>query len=154
MSDKAEELARQLLEKTEIGKLRWNFVPKTRGTDEWADSEKYETDLEGVYSFCIHRTTAGDNKVIGLELTSPSGVLLSAHVDNFPFPGDVPTPYLRSREVLGGGSRSVLAEPADASKVARFRLFSDLFHSARKNAVAEGQTIEKVQQLLEGLGKG
>jgi hypothetical protein len=44
------------------------------------------------------------------------------------------------------------SERINASKIGRFRLFSDLFYAARKNAVVEDQTIEKVQQLLERLG--
>jgi hypothetical protein len=141
MSDKAEELAKQLLEKTEAGLLIWNSVPAS-------GSECYETDLEGVFSFSIDRTATGDNKVLGFRVNSPSGVVLTAHADNFP--AEVRGSIARTRDDLAW--TDILTESVDASKIVRFRLFSDLFHAARKNAVVENQTIEKVQQLLERLG--
>lgn len=141
MSDKAEELAKQLLEKTEAGKLIWNSVPAS-------GSECYETDLEGVFSFSIDRTATGDNKVLGFRVNSPSGVVLTAHADNFPT--EAKGSIARTRNGLTW--QDLVETSADASRIARFRLFSDLFHAARKNAVVENQTIEKVQQLLERLG--
>jgi hypothetical protein len=75
MSDKAEEFAKQLLEKTENGKLRWQFVAGDL-------SENYRTDLEDGFSFWIKRKTDGDNKVITFTLTQPEGTVLSKVVDN------------------------------------------------------------------------
>jgi hypothetical protein len=142
MSDKAEELAKQILEKTNANKLIWNPVSGSV-------SESYQSNLEGVFSFCISRTATGDNKILGFEVNSPSGIVLSAQADNFPMLGA--NPYERSRRMMGGGDKGTTSEPVDTAKIARFRLFSDLFHAARANAVAEDQTIEKVQQLLERL---
>jgi hypothetical protein len=131
MSDKAEELARQLLEKTENGKLRWRSI-LTLG------SESFRTDIEDGFSFVIKRAATGDIKVLTFELTVPQGVVLSNNVDNL-LAGGVSFP----QEGLGNSA---------FPRVNRFRLFSDLFYAAKQNAVDEDQTIEKVQQLLERLG--
>jgi hypothetical protein len=130
MSDKAEEFAKQLLEKTENGKLRWQFVAGDL-------SENYRTDLEDGFSFWIKRKTDGDNKVITFTLTQPEGTVLSKVVDNILAVGQV-----KALEGFG-----ISAFP----KVNQFRLFSNLFHAARKSAVVENGTLQKVQQLLERL---
>jgi len=145
MSDKAEELAKQLLEKTEGGKLSWRFVPAAATDGNWTDTEEYRTDLEGGFSFSIRRNANGDNKILAFELTEPGRVVLSAQADNFPS-----SIFLKT--LMTGFDPGKPSERINASKIGRFRLFSDLFYAARKNAVVEDQTIEKVQQLLERLG--
>jgi len=152
MSDKAEELVKQLLEKTESGKLQWHFVRSTTSKDHWIDSEDYVTDLEDGSSFLIGRRANGDNKMLTFELTQPGRVVLSAQADNFPISAETLRILEQGREILNRFDPSKPSEPVSASKIARFRLFSDLFHAARKNAVVEDQTIEKIQQLLERLG--
>jgi hypothetical protein len=143
MSDKAEELAKQLLEKTEGGKLSWRFVPAAADGN-WPDTQEYRTDLEDGFSFSISRNANGDNKILAFELTQLGRMVLSAQADNFPIFLQTPEP--------GFDSGKPSEPPIIHSKIARFRLFSDLFRAARKNAVVEDQTIEKVQQLLERLG--
>jgi hypothetical protein len=136
MTSKAEQLAQQLLEKTEAGKLLWNIVPDAGTVDYLAETKSYRTDLEDGYSFSIGRLAKGDNKVLTLSLSEPGRVVLSAQADNF---------TIHSRATAGMGS------PPD-EKVSRFRLFSDLFRAAQRSSVGGDQTIEKVQQLLERLG--
>jgi hypothetical protein len=131
MSDKAEELAAQLLEKTENGKLRWHSEPG-------GESETYKTELEDELSFWIKRKTDGDDKVILFSLTGPKGTVLSKSVDN------ILSGVVRFGDPVVGKS----AFP----KVNQFRLFSNLFHAARKTAIGKDQTIEKAQLLLERLG--
>jgi hypothetical protein len=133
MSDKAEEFAKQLLEKTESGKLHWHFVAGDV-------SEDYRADLEDGFSFWIKRRADGDDKVISFILTRPEGPVLSTVVDN----------------LIAGRARisedyGTPASPSRFHSVNRFRLFSDLFHAAKKSAVVEDQTIEKVEKLLERL---
>jgi len=131
MSDKSEELAKQLLEKTESGKLRWHSMPG-------GASETYRTDLEDGFSFWVKRKADGDDKVIIFTLTRPEGTVLSKTVDNL----------VAGQVRFGHAGSGVSVFP----KVNQFRLFSDLFHAARKSAIGKDQTIEKVQQLLERLG--
>jgi hypothetical protein len=150
MSDKAEELAKQLLEKTEGGKLPWHFVASTAAGEYWGEKEGYRTDLEDGSSFSITRKTNGDNKVLIFELSQPGRVVLSAQSSNFIGPKTRELLEIR-RDFIRSVDEEKLAEPIDAPMVARFRLFSDLFHAARKNAVDEDLTIEKVQQLLARL---
>lgn len=153
MSDKAEELARQLLEKTKRGKLRWTFVPEIASGGDGFDAEKYRTDLDGGFSFFISRKSHGDDKTLALELAQPGRVVLSGQAQNFSFVGPK-TQELREIR----GSQTSLDKLAtfqmllNEAAISRFRLFSDLFYVARKSAVVEDQTIEKVQQLLEKLG--
>ena len=152
MSNRAEELAKQLLEKTESGKLLWNVVHETPGELNSANSEKYRTDLEGVFSFSIERTATGDDKVLRFELTSPSGIVFSEHADNLPLSPKLSAILEQGRTILKKFDGIHPGEPTDASKISRFRLFSDLFYAARRSSVDGDQTIEKVQQLLERLG--
>ena len=153
MSDKAEELARQLLEKTESGKLVWTFVPEAMSDGDWSESEKFRSDLDDGFSFFISRRVNGDYKALDFELSQPGRVVLSAQSNNFPVIGPKTRKLLEIRRgSISPDDKERLAEPIDAPIVARFRLFSDLFHAARQSAIGGDQTIEKVQQLLERLG--
>src|ERR1017187_7940504 len=106
MSDKAEELASQLLNKTLSGKLRWYFV-QTDG------SESYQTDLEGGLSFRINRTTRGDNKVLTLSLAEPSRIILTAEASNFPISDDFRRIMEQGRAILYRNDEGKQAEPVD-----------------------------------------
>jgi hypothetical protein len=152
MSDKAEELARQLLEKTESGKLLWTFVPEAMSDGDWLESEKFRTDLDDGFSFFISRRVNGDYKTLDFELSQPGRVVLSAQSRNFPIGPKTRKLLEIRRGFISPDVKEELAEPVDAPIVARFRLFSDLFHAARRSAIGGDQTIEKVQQLLERLG--
>jgi hypothetical protein len=157
MSDKAEELIRQILEKTEQGKLLWHFDPPTPSGEPWTEDESYHADLvEPGYSFSIRRQASGDNKVLSFVLNQP-GRVYTAQADNFPLNVSPIGPITRKLLEIRRRSRlsddkENLVESVDQPKIARFRLFSDLFYAARKSALAEDKTIEKVQQLLERLG--
>jgi hypothetical protein len=153
MSDKAEELARQLLNKTESGKLLWTYVPEAMSGGDWLGSEKFRTDLDDGFSFFISRRVNGENKTLDFELSQPGRVVLTAQSSNFPVIGPTTRKLLEiRRSFINPDDKEKLAEPVDAPIIARFRLFSDLFHAARSSAIGGDQTIEKVQQLLEQLG--
>jgi len=156
MNDKAEELIRQILEKTERGKLLWHFVSLAPPGDPWTEADNYRADLEDGSSFTIRRLTSGDNKILDFELSQNGRVILSEQADNFLFGTIFQGPEMRKlleiRRSHISDYKENLAESADEPKVVRFRLFSDLFYAARESAVAKDQTIEKVQQLLERLG--
>ncbi len=156
MSDQAEEFAKQLLEKTEGGKLQWTPFRGNGG-------ENYRADLEEGYSFSIKRVTDGDNKVLSLWLEGPDGVILSGNADNLPSTikdasigvdfGTSATVFTPGKgAALGGALWNQTAGIIDFPPVRRFRLFSDLFHAARMHAVGKDPSVEKVQQLLERLG--
>jgi hypothetical protein len=129
MSDKADELAQQLLEKTIGGKLEW-FPAGDKQFD------AFRVDIGDGFAFYIERAVTGnDDKVISLELKKDGNIVLTDQVDNL----------IRSRAAaLMGGPPEV--------KIAKFRLFSDLFLAARESAMGGDRTIEQVQQLLERLG--
>lgn len=154
MSDRAEDLVKQLLEKTQADKLAWTFVPEAVVDVDWANSEKYRADLEDGFSFSISRKTRNDDKLIDFELTQLGRIILSSQADNLPMLiGPKTRRLLELRNAMRDrDDEKKLAEPIDISKVARFRLFSDLFHAAKQSAVGGDQTIERVQQLLERIG--
>jgi hypothetical protein len=151
MSDKAEDLVRQLLEKTRTGKLPWHFVPATSTTTYGIDAEDYRADLKDGSSFLIGRRASGDDKLLTFQLTQPGRVLLSAQADNFTAAAATLKIPDEAQGILNKIDPNKASELNLAPKIVRFRLFSDLFHAARKNAVVEDQAIEKVQQLLERL---
>jgi hypothetical protein len=132
VSDKAEQFAGQLLEKTEAGKVQWRLI-------EGEQAETYKSDLEGIYEFWVSRTVNGENKVIEFRLTSPGGIVFSRTTDNL-IAGSIP---IAEGNVIGGSR---------FSKVNSFTLFSKLFHAARESALDGDHALEKVQQLLERLG--
>jgi hypothetical protein len=150
MSDKAEEFAKQLLEKTDSGKLQWSAF--------WeGPSENYRADLGDGYSFSIKRVADGDNKVLSFWLTGPEGIVLSATADNLPSTlSAIGKSAFAGSAVFPSGSiplRALMVENSlEFTATSRFRLFSDLFYTARKNASKEVQAVEKVQELLARLG--
>lgn len=146
MSNKAEELARQLLEKTNGGKLTWTYIPEGPPAGDWSEFEKFRADLEDGFSFFISRLANGDDKIVELELSQPGRIVLSERASNFPLVGP------KTRQLLEIRRNYRPDEPLEMPLVARFRLFSDLFYAARKSALHGDQTIERVQQLLERLG--
>lgn len=151
MNDREEQLrlARQILEKTEVGKVMWAFVPQSEVDPFWADAERYEANLEEGFSFSISRKTRNDDKLLTFELPQAGRVVFSIAENNLPI--DSVERKLGISLILFK-AEFTNREPIDSSKVERFRLLSDLFYAARKCAVREDQTIEKVQQLLERLG--
>jgi hypothetical protein len=156
LSDQAEEFAKQLLEKTEGGKLQWTPFRETGG-------ENYRANLEAGHSFSIKRVTDGDNKVLALWLEGPDGPVLSGTADNLPttiraarLGVDFGTAAEKSTQGKGAALGSPLWDQTagilDFPTVSRFRLFSDLFYAAQRNAVGKDPSIERVHQRLERLG--
>jgi hypothetical protein len=150
MKDKAEELARQLLETTERGNLVWRFVPETSAGDKAEPNrESYRTEIGSGFSLSISRWSAGDNKFLDFELTEQGRTVLSAAAANFPI-GPKTRELLKIRNLMQNGS-PMAVPPIDADFVARFRLFSDLFYAARQSASDGDSTIERVQEILSNL---
>jgi hypothetical protein len=130
MSDRADELVEQLLEKTERKKLEW--LPQ-----EFREFDAFHADIGEGFEFYIERTANGnDDKVISLELRKGGNVVFAESADN----------------IIGRSRALALLGTSPDAKISKFRLFSDLFHAARNSAMGADQTIEKVQQLLERLG--
>jgi hypothetical protein len=142
MSAKAEEFARQLLEKTENGKLKWQFVPDP-------DLESYKSDADDGISFSIKRKATRDDKVITFELTELGRVVLSDTENNFPTSPFSQIDSDPTRAWLD--SRGKPIDPIISEKIKRFRLYSDLFYAARATAEGGDQAMEKAQQFLARL---
>jgi hypothetical protein len=130
MSDKAEEWAQQLLNKTEAKKLEWFPADET-------EFDTFRADIGDGFLFSIQRSATGsDNKVISLQLRKGGSIVFTDKVNNL---------VSLSRAIVG-----MVGTPDD--RISKFRLFSDLFRAAQKSAMGGEQTIERVQQLLERLG--
>ena len=141
MSTKAEELATQLLEKTESGKLRWQFVPDP-------DLEIYKSDAEDGISFLIKREARGDDKVLVFQLVQPGRVVLSDREDNFPPLADS-SQGITLGALMQGGNRTLGV--IDSSKLNRFRLYNALLYAAQGNSDGRDLAIEKAEQFLARL---
>ncbi len=126
MSDSAEVLVEQLLEKTKRQKLEW--LPQ-----DLREFDAFRADIGEGFEFYIERSNEGnDDKIISLELKKGGNTVFTDSADN----------------IIGRSRAQALMGAAPEVKIAKFRLFSDLFHAARKSAMDADQTIEKVQQLL------
>lgn len=151
MSDKAEDFAKQLIIKTEAGKVHWYLVAVTPGDSSWTDAESYRTDLLEGLSFSIRRKVRGDDQALAFELTHSDRIVLIAYADNLP-------PSLMARNIVEQRRTNLIKpegalpiKPIDETWSGRFQLFSDLFYAARKSALARDQVIKGAQQLLESL---
>ncbi len=143
MSAKAEELAGQLLDKTESGKLKWQFVPDP-------DLDIYKTDAEDGISFCIKRRALGDDKVVTFELTERGRVVLADAENNFLT--DSRRKALSERErTFNSLYPTTAVKTSDEPEIRRFRLYSDLFHAARATAGGGDNAIEKARGFLARL---
>lgn len=143
MSERAEEFARKLLEKTKDGKLKWQTIAAT-------DSETYEADADDGISFRIMRNARGDDKILTFELTELGRVVLRDTESNIVYATD--SDLLREQAMgfmLNRRGRQS-SQPYD-SRISRFRLYSDLFHAAREGAEGGNQAIEKAQEFLRRL---
>src|SRR5271165_3829459 len=105
MSEKLDQIASDLLEKTRAGKLVWRIHANPYG-------DRYFVNIEDGYQFDLFQVVSGDSRAITLRLTHNGFPALESIANNWP-------------GVLGG-----VAE----QRVARFRLFSDLFDAARESA--------------------
>lgn len=144
MSTQAEEFARQLLEKTQTGKLRWQFVSDP-------EVETYKSDAEDGISFSIKRRARGDDKVVTFELTEAGRTVLMDMENNFV--DAVDSSLVREQTmafILNRRAEGQYSTPNE-SRIKRFRLYSDLFYSARETAEGKDPAIEKAQQFLARL---
>jgi hypothetical protein len=145
MSEMTEVLARQILEATDDGKLAWTLVPNST-------AEEFRAEVEDGQSIAIRRVTQRDDKMITLELSNPSGVILTDQANNF----------------ISAATGSILASlhvglTADAimntssplnSDISKFTLFNDLFLAAKRNATGEDTALAKFQVSLDRVSKG
>jgi hypothetical protein len=148
MSAQAEEFARQLLERTLAGKLKWQFVSDP-------EDEVYKYDADDELSFSVKRKARGDDKVVTMELTKPGRIVLTDSENNFVDPSN--SALVREQAmsfILSRRVESPLSMPNEA-KIKRFRLYSDLFYAARQTAEGreedKDEAIEKAQQFLARL---
>jgi hypothetical protein len=144
MSTKAEDLAKQLLEKTESRKLKWQFV---------ADPtlEVYRSDAGEALAFTIKRKARGDDKVITFELTEQDRVVLSDVETNVSEPANSALLREQAMSFILNRSADPLLQVAGDARIKRFRLYSDLFYAARATADGGDQAIEKAEQFLARL---
>jgi hypothetical protein len=143
MSEQAEQWARQLLDKTKAGKLEW-FPSDDH------QFEAFRADIGDGYAFSVQRKTEGnDDKEISFELKEAGKLIFADHVDNRIQFSKVAAYALV--DALPGNTSSSESSFGRDPKIAKFRLFSDLFYAARTKAMGGEQTLKKVQELIERL---
>ena len=128
MSDKLDQFARELLEKTRANKLEWRVYRNPGGHGR----EEYLADVGEGYFFQIWRWVSGDNRTISLQLRAPDQpTTIDSTVTNWP----PLTGYVPAQET-----------------VSRFRLYSDLFDEVRESVCGPEETLGKVEELLRKIG--
>jgi len=125
MSERLDQLAQELLEKTLAKKLYWRIMANPLGRDE------FSVDLEKEYSFHIWLLASGDNRAITLQLWKDGRPVLESFANNWP-------------AISNGGT--------DKERLKRFRLYSDLFDAVRESVYGGEETIGEVEQLLRRIG--
>jgi len=125
MSDRLDQLAQELLEKTRAQKLFWRIMANPLGRDE------FSVDLEKEYSFHIWLVVSGDNRAITLQLWKDERPILESFANNWP--------------AVSNGADGL-------DRVKRFRAYSDLFDAVRESVYGGEETIEEVEQLLRKIG--
>jgi hypothetical protein len=125
MSDRIDQLARELLVKTRAHKLYWRIMANPLGRDE------FSIDLEKGYSFHIWLVVSGDNRAITLQLWKDGRPVLESFANNWP--------ELSNGEIV-------------QERVRRFRAYSDLFDAVRESVYGGEETIGEVEQLLRKIG--
>ena len=128
MSEKLDQFAKELLEKTRANKLEWKVYRNPAGHGR----EEYLADVGEGYRFQIWRWVSGDNRTISLQLRPPDQpTTIDSTVNNWPpITGYVP--------------------PQEA--VSRFRLYSDLFDAVRESVYGPEEALGKVEELLRKIG--
>jgi hypothetical protein len=125
MSERLDQLARELLEKTRARKLHWRIMANPLGRDE------FSVDLEKEYSFHIWLAASGDNRAITLQLWKDGRPVLKSFANNWP--------------AISNGE-------IDKDRVKRFRAYSDLFDAVRESVYGGEETLGEVEQLLRRIG--
>jgi hypothetical protein len=125
MSERLDQLAQELLEKTLARKLDWRIMANPLGRDE------FSVDLEKEYSFHIWLVASGDNRAITLQLWKDGRPVLESFANNWP---------------------AVSNGEADMKRVKRFRAYSDLFDAVRESVYGGEETLGEVEQLLRRIG--
>ncbi|HTW81624.1 MAG TPA: hypothetical protein VME23_18905 [Terracidiphilus sp.] len=125
MSEKLDQLAQELLEKTRNNKLGWIEV------ESQSDREEFSVALEKEYSFHIVRVVSGEYRTIALQLWRNQFPRLEATARNWPSVG------------AGEDMQQV---------VKKFRLYSDLFDAVRESVYGSDETLGEVEQLLRKIG--
>jgi hypothetical protein len=85
MSERLDQLAQELLEKTLAKKLYWRIMANPLGRDE------FSVDLEKEYSFHIWLLASGDNRAITLQLWKNGRPVLESFANNWPAISNVGT---------------------------------------------------------------
>ena len=123
MTERIDQLARELLEKTRAHKLYWRIMANPLGRDE------FSVDLEKEYSFHIWLVASGDNRAITLQLWKYGRPILESFANNWPGIGEI-----------------------DHERIKRFRAYSDLFDAVRESVYGGEETIGEVEELLRKIG--
>ena len=125
MSERLDQLAQELLEKTLAKKLDWRIMANPLGRDE------FSVDLEKEYSFHIWLVASGDNRAITLQLWKDGRPVLESFANNWP---------------------GMPIGDTDKLRLKRFRAYSDLFDAVRESVDGGEETIGEVEQLLRKIG--
>jgi hypothetical protein len=125
MSEKLDQFARDLLEKTRANKLDWRIMANPMGREE------FSVDLEKEYRFHIWWVVSGENRAITLQLWKDQRPVLESVANNWP----------------GISNGEIVQE-----RVKRFRAYSDLFDAVRESVYGGEETMGEVEQLLRRIG--
>ncbi|MDR3727553.1 MAG: hypothetical protein P4K86_10975 [Terracidiphilus sp.] len=130
MTDRLDQFADELLQKTRAGKLRWVFLDGLNRPN--PEMKGYTVDIGDGVKFVIRRWQTGENVRITLQLLSlPGSDLIRTEVRNWPIN---------------------LVDENSQEAVRRFRLYSDLFDAAYESSVDIEQEFDKVEELLRKIG--
>lgn len=125
MSEKLDQLARELLEKTRANKLDWRPLPDPK------DPEGFSVALGRGFSFQIRSVVSGEYRTIALQLWRDQIPMLESMVNNWP---------------------RVEAVNDVQQLTRRFRLYSDLFDAVRECVYGSDESLGEVEQLLRKIG--
>jgi hypothetical protein len=121
MSEKLDQFAQELLEKTRTNKLDWQIMANSVGRDE------FSADLGEGYRFHIWSVLSGENRSITLQLWKDERPVLESVANNW---------------------AGLLDINIQKERVKRFRAYSDLFDAVRESVYGGEQTMGEVAQLL------
>jgi hypothetical protein len=125
MSEKLDQFAQDLLEKTRSNKLEWRIMANPMGREE------FSVDLDKAYRFHIWLTVSGENRAITLQLWKDQRPVLESVANNWP--------AMSNGEII-------------QERVKKFRAYSDLFDAVRESVYSGEETIGEVEQLLRKIG--
>jgi hypothetical protein len=127
MSERIDQWARELLEKTRENKLDWRIMPNPLGRDWFI----VDIDDNHQYEFHLWSVESGENREITLRLQKGGRTVLESVANNLP---------------------AISGPEAFQEKAKKFRVLSDLFDAVREYVYGKDEMAGEVEQLLRKIG--